>query len=428
MIELKNVKGTTDYSPKEQIIRNNISKVLREVFESFGYLPIETSTLCFYDLLALKYEKDNEILKEIYQLTDQADRKLGLRYDLTVPFAKYIAMNKGITMPFKRYEIGNAYRDGPVKVGRNREFIQCDVDVVGLNGREIEVELISLFILAFKKLNIDIVIKYNNRKLLSGLMIEADIDPSLVADTITIVDKIDKLEEKEINECLIELGIKKNSINKLMEYLKMDLDSLEKLSSNDLLNEGINEVKELNNYLKDLEINNYLEFTPSLARGQEYYTGIVFEVFIKDGSIKSSVGSGGRYDKMITNFINDGNEYPAVGISFGLNVIYEYLKQREMFDNKAFTNLYIIPMNTFTASLKLANELREKGIKVDIELGNRKLKRSLEYADKRNIPYVIILGEDELKTNKIIIKDMLHSDNIEIKLDDIDNIVEVLQQ
>ena len=152
---IKNVKGGYDYLPNEQKIRNYINDTLRGVFEQFGYKPIETPILCYYDILSDKYDEDSDILKEIYQLSDQGNRKLGLRYDLTVPFAKFIALNKNnITIPFKRYEIAKVFRDGPVKLGRDREFTQCDVDVVGLDGELIEAELMMLFAMAFKKLNI----------------------------------------------------------------------------------------------------------------------------------------------------------------------------------------------------------------------------------------------------------------------------------
>ena len=163
---IQNVKGGYDFLPKEQKIRNYINEILKNTFEEYGYSPIETSILCYFDMLSGKYDEENDILKEIYKLRDQGNRNLGLRYDLTVPFAKLIALNKNqIKMPFKRYEIAKVFRDGPVKVGRDREFTQCDVDVVGLSGQMIEAELVSIYVKAFQKLNIEITLKYNSRKL-----------------------------------------------------------------------------------------------------------------------------------------------------------------------------------------------------------------------------------------------------------------------
>ena len=194
---IQNVKGGYDFLPKEQRIRNYINSILKDTFERYGYQPIETPILCYFDMLAGKYDENNDILKEIYKLTDQGERQLGLRYDLTVPFAKFIALNKNkIKYPFKRYEINKVFRDGPVKVGRDREFTQCDVDVVGLSGEIIEAELISLYVEAFNKLQIPIIIKYNSRKLMSGLILESGIKEELISSTITIIDKITKLSDE----------------------------------------------------------------------------------------------------------------------------------------------------------------------------------------------------------------------------------------
>ena len=196
-LELKNIKGTFDSLPKEQIIRNKIINKLTKIFESFGYLPLETSMLCYYDLLASKYAGGAEILKEMYTLKDQGNRDIGLRYDLTVPFSKVISMNmnKKITLPFRRYEIGKVFRDGPVIVGRDREFYQCDIDVCGIEGSYVEAELMSLAVKGYKELGIDIELHYNNRKLLSGLIKECGIEDELISPVILSVDKLAKIGE-----------------------------------------------------------------------------------------------------------------------------------------------------------------------------------------------------------------------------------------
>ena len=168
---LLNVKGTYDYLPNEQRIRNYINDTLKEIFEKYGFKPLETPILCYYDFLAGKYDENNDLLNEIYKLSDRGQRKLGLRYDLTAPFAKCIALTKDLKMPFKRYEIGKVFRDGPVKTGRDREFIQCDVDVVGIGGQMIEAELLSLFIEGYSKLGINVIVKYNSRNLMAGMIL-----------------------------------------------------------------------------------------------------------------------------------------------------------------------------------------------------------------------------------------------------------------
>ena len=419
-IELRNVKGTTDYSPREQYIRNYISDTLKCVFEKYGFKPLQTPLLCYYDLLAFKYDEENDILKEVYKVSDQGNRNLALRYDLTVPFAKYIAINQNTKLPFKRYEIGEVFRNGPVKLGRDREFIQCDVDSVGIEGQLVEAEFIALYVEAYSKLGIDVVIKYNNRKFLSGIIIEAGISEELITDTITIIDKFEKLTKEELQKEFLKIGLNEEQIEKLYSYLQMNIEELIKLENkNDVLTQGIQELETLKQYINELELTKYVQFSPSLARGQEYYTGTVFEVYVTDGSIKSSIGGGGRYDKMITDFINDGKEYPAVGISFGLNVIYEILKNREEFTENALTDIFIIPMGTQIQCLKIAEIMRKAGYRVEVEMKTRKMKKSLEYANEENIPYVFILGEDELAQNNISVKNMKEKKQDIIGIDNI---------
>ena len=417
-LELKNVKGCNDYGGEDEIIRNYISDTLRKTFEKYGYKPLSTSILCYYDLLALKYNEDNDILKEIYKVSDQADRNLALRYDLTVPFAKYIALNQNISLPYKRYEIGKVYRDGPVKQGRAREFIQCDVDCVGIKGQMIEAELIALYVEGFKSLGIDITIKYNNRKIMAGIIEESKIPEDKIVDTITIIDKFEKLTRQEIIQEFLNIGLKNEQIDSLIKYLNMDFIQIKKEFSNiqntELIN-GIKEISELNEYIKEMDLSEYVQFSATLARGQEYYTGTIFEVYQKNGEIKSSIGGGGRYDNMIGNFIGNGKEYPAVGISFGLDVIFEILKSNTEL-SKNNTELYIIPMQNKVQALKIANILRKQNINVDIEMNETKLRKSMEYANKEKIPYVVILGEDELKQGKVLLKDMENGEQQEVDI------------
>lgn len=430
-MKIQNVKGGYDYLPEEQKIRNYINETLKSTFESFGFLPIETPILCYYDILSDKYDEDNDILKEIYSLKDQGGRNLGLRYDLTVPFAKFIALNKNkIKMPFKRFEINKVFRDGPVKVGRDREFTQCDVDVVGLSGEMIEADLLMLYVSAFKKLDIDIIIKFNSRKLMTGLINYVGINDDCMQTVTTYIDKIEKISEEEFRKLLSNLNICEENITNLIKYFKCSLEKLNsrfKLSENTLIREGLDELNELNNYIEYLGIKDKCVFTPSLARGQNYYTGNVFEVYAKESFVTCSIGGGGRYDKMITNFINDGNAYPAVGISFGLTAIYEILKDRPIFVDKSDIDIYIIPMENYKESLSLASELRQMNYKVDIEMKQRKLKKSLDYANKERIPYVIIMGDDEVKEGVINLKDMVNNKRIKINLNNLKDIKKIVK-
>ena len=429
---IQNVKGGYDFLPKEQKIRNYINGILRNTFEEYGYLPIETPILCYFDMLAGKYDEDNDILKEIYKLKDQGNRNLGLRYDLTVPFAKFIAINKNeLKLPFKRYEINKVFRDGPVKVGRDREFTQCDVDVVGLDNQMIEAELISLYVSAFTKLNIEINLKYNSRNLMRGLILDTGVSEELVSQTITIIDKIDKLTIEELTSNFIELGLTETQIKLLLEYFKLSLKDLNKKfenTENEDIKKGLKELNNLEEYINEMNLSEYCTFTSSLARGQDYYTGNVFEVYEKNGALSGAIGGGGRYDKMITEFIDDGNIYPAVGISFGLTSIFELLKNREDFKDSAPVDIYIIPMGTNIESLKLANELRNLNIKVDLEMNNKKLKKSLDFCNKENIPYVIILGEDEINNQEFKLKDMINKEEYSIEMNNLKKVQEIINK
>ena len=426
-IELKNVKGTYDYLPNEQRIRNFINETLKQIFEKYGYQPLETPIICYYDLLAGKYDESNDLLNEIYKLTDQGKRKLGLRYDLTVPFAKCITITKDLRLPFKRYEIGKVFRDGPVKTGRDREFIQCDVDVVGISGQIIEAELISLFIEGYSKLGIDVIVRYNSRNLMSGLIIDQGISSELVSNVITIIDKLDKINETELLKEFNNLNIDNEKAINLLNIFKLNLDELNEKyqnTTNELIKKGLFELNELELYISDYK--DKTKFVATLARGQEYYTGNVFEVYSKNNELSCSLGGGGRYDNMITNFINDGNMYPAVGISFGLSTIYEILKNKDEFKNKSLIDIYIIPMNTKKESLSLANKLRILGYKVDLEMNDRKVKKCFEFANKENIPYVIVLGEDEIKNNYFNLKNMITGE--QFKIDQIDQIKDIIKR
>ena len=268
-MKILNVKGCNDYLPKEQRIRNYINDKLKETFVEFGYQSIETSILCYYDMLIDKYDEENDLVKEIYKLSDQGNRELGLRYDLTVPFAKFIALNKNkINLPFKRYEISKVFRDGPVKLGRDREFTQCDVDAVGLSGQMIEAECLNLYVNAFDKLGIDIIIEYNSRNLMRGLIIDSGIESNLISSVITIVDKMDKLSNDEFKELLLDKGLNKEQVDKLLNLFKMSLSELNEKYFNTNIEElriGLEEVNNLEEYIKALDIDKYCKFMPTLA-------------------------------------------------------------------------------------------------------------------------------------------------------------------
>ena len=283
--EIRNLKGTFDFLPEKQYVRNQIIDVLKKNFEEYGYLPLETPILNEFDLLKYKYSEGAEILHEVYRLTDQGKRDIGLRYDLTVPFCKVIALNKDLTMPFRRYEIGRVFRDGPVKAGRTREFYQCDVDVVGIDGRFIEIEQMQMVAKVFKQLGIDVVIKWNNRKLMTGLLEYFGFKPEQFDGVVTLIDRLEKISKKELLEEFEKFGLNEEKVDMLLALFAKSLDEYKVLADGSKiegLKEGVFECLEVAGFVNKLGLEKVCEFSPTLARGLGIYTGTVFEFFDKE--------------------------------------------------------------------------------------------------------------------------------------------------
>lgn len=410
-------KGTRDLKPEEAIIRNKIVDTLKETFELYGYNPLETPVLERYDLLASKYAGGAEILKETFKLKDQGDRELGLRYDLTVPMCRFIAMNPNLKMPFKRYAIGDVFRDGPVESARYRQFTQCDVDVVGIKGMAADAEAITLAARVFKKLGFDCAIRLNNRKLLNELLEYCGVKEDKFEAVILSIDKLEKFGAEAVKKELKGKKIDGKIIDKLLEIISIKgTNARTESGTNSVVNEKINEIKkmlvnsegikeieELTSFLSAAKVN--AEFDVSLARGLAYYTGTVLELFLKNSKVKSAVCAGGRYDKMIGAFLGKG-EYPAVGLSFGLDRIYDAYAEKNNIGKKTTAKVFIAPIGAFNESLKIAEELRNEGVNVDIDLAGKGPSKNLQYANSMGIPYVLFIGEEELKQGKAKLKDM----------------------
>lgn len=415
-MDYQNVKGTQDYLPNAEKVRRDIRRILEDVFIQYGCQPLETPILNYTELLASKYGGGAEILEEMYTLTDRGERSLALRYDLTIPFAKVIAMNPTLKFPFKRYEIGKVFRDGPIKTGRLREFTQCDVDIVGVDSQIAEAELMIMALDAFRKLDLKVVIQYNNRKLLTGMLEVFGTEREKVNKVVLILDKLEKVGLESVVTELNEQGLSKSTISLLRQFLTDENNSgfsyFESFSKqNDQVKQGLDELRELASYLEFLGINKQCIFSPFLARGLEIYTGTIYEIFLSDKAINSSIGSGGRYDNAIGGLIGTNENFSTVGVSFGLDVIYTAMStsDKELKEN-ANVDYYIIPLGTQKESLLVANDLRKKGYKVEYELSNKKIGKALEKANKERVRNVIIIGEDEVKNNYFKIKDMLSGD------------------
>ncbi len=407
-LELRNLKGTKDYLPAEQQLRNRIKSTLEGVFIRYGCRPLETPILCHQEVLASKYAGGEEILKEVYRLKDQGERELGLRYDLTVPFARVIGMNPNLRMPFKRYEIGRVYRDGPIKMGRLREFMQCDVDIAGVRSPVADAELMVMALDAFRELDLEVYISYNNRKLLSGVLTALGVGEKQMNRVILSLDKLEKIGADGVQEELEGEGIAPSLIESIFAVFQEGNTTAyyERRFPHPLVTEGVAELNELDSYLHALKVEDKVRFNPLLARGLEIYTGTVYEVFLTDSKITGSIASGGRYDHIIGAFLESDVEYPATGISFGLDVIFTAIEMEGEGLETAVADFFLIPLGTVAPCMELAHRLRQEGLRVEMEMSERRLKRSLDYANKEAIPFVLILGEDELARREINLRNM----------------------
>ncbi len=405
-MELKRAKGTRDFLPEEKIARDNIVDILRKTFEKYGFNPLETPSLERMDVLSSKYAGGAEIMKETFSLKDQGGRDLGLRYDLTVPFGRVIAMNKGLRMPFKRYAIGRVFRDGPLKLGRYREFWQCDVDVVGCNSFVAELELLNIVKEVFDKIGLEVVVKVNDRRLLDIIIEKSGVDKSKINEAILVIDKLDKVGINAVKKELVDsIGIDLKICDKLLKVILCEGSNQDKLKSISLFVGENNGLENLNTLFNELD---FLEFSPSLARGLSYYTGTVFEVFLKGGEIKSSLSAGGRYDQLIGDLVGDGKEYPSVGISFGLDVINEALKLNEKESiKKTVVDVYVVSIGCSEEARKIVQKFREGDLNVDFDLLERGVSKNLDYASKVGIKYVVLVGKKELESKKVTLKNMI---------------------
>ena len=419
-MKLQTARGVQDVSPEEKIVKNQVVDTLKEMFELYGFAPLETPILERYETLAAKFAagEASDALKEIFQLKDQGKRELALRFDLTVPLARYISMNPTLKMPFKRYEIGPVFRDGPIKAGRVRQFWQCDVDTIGSSSMLADAEVIAVLQMAFNKLKLDIVIKVNNRKLLNGILEQAGVAKK--EEAIIAIDKLDKIGVEGVTEELKGKGYNNKQITSIFSLVKEGIN-LKQLKSKITVNEGkegIAELEEVFSYLMMMGVNEAV-FDVSLARGLAYYTGTVFEVYAKEGKITSSLAAGGRWDQMIGKFSGGNREVPAVGAAFGLVPIIECMKEKQKLQKKTLAQVYVIPIKTVKESLAVIKQLREAEIKVDFDLNNRGVSKNLEYASALGIPYAVIVGENELKQNKVMLKNMDSGEQLLLTVKDV---------
>lgn len=436
-------KGTRDFSASEMTRRNYIFDTIKAVFRRYGYLPIETPAMENLSTLLGKYgDEGDKLLFKILNSGDflgtaggplpaNSERaslmlcEKGLRYDLTVPFARFVVQHQGeLTFPFKRYQIQPVWRADRPQKGRYREFYQCDVDIVGSSSLLSEVELIQIVDDVFTQLGISVTLKINNRKVLAGIA-QAIGEAEHMVDITVAIDKIEKVGADNVNAELLSKGLSAQSVDKLQPFLTMTgtradkLNKLTELIDNPTGRQGISELTSLFHYVDALDIHIPIDLDLTLARGLNYYTGAIFEVKANDVTIGSITG-GGRYDNLTGIFGLDNMS--GVGISFGADRIYDVMTQLNLFPEATIDNVRVVFCNfggdDEIYSLRQLTKLRHAGINAEMYPDPTKMKRQMQYADRRHIPYVALCGETERTTNTLTLKNMATGEQQTITLDE----------
>ena len=424
--EPRTLPGFMELLPSEQILFDQMRKTIEDSYKTFGFLPIDTPIIELSEVLLAKAGGETE--KQIYRF-NKGDSDLSLRFDLTVPLAKYVAKNYGsLSFPFRRYQIGKVYRGERAQKGRYREFYQCDIDIIGDETLDIinDAELPAVIATTFRRLGFDeFTIKINNRKILNGLY-ESINQTEKSVDIMRIIDKIDKIGDQAVMEELAKIEVPEESINKIMQFIKIDGTTDEKLQKllslgieNDTYKLGVEELGEVVKYIRlfGIEDKNFV-IDLSIARGLDYYTGTVYETFLNGYRELGSVCSGGRYENLAQNYTD--KKLPGVGISIGLTRLFYKLNELNLIkaEKKSISDILIVPMTeNLQVPIKLATELRNARVNTEIYLNDKKLKAKMKYADKLEIPYVIVIGDNEIESGRVKVKEMRTGEEIETALD-----------
>lgn len=399
-------KGMRDIKPAEMRVRERILQIMKEIFGVYGFSPLETPAVENWEVLSAKGAGGEEILNETYNFEDKGGRRVGLRYDLTVPLARFIAMNPNLPLPFKRYQIGRVWRYGDVAKGRLREFWQADVDIVGSESMLADAEVVACAVDVFKALGFkEFVVRVNNRKILSAMIQFSGVEKERVWDALRVIDKLEKVGEKKVVEELLERGVGEEACNRLMELLMLKGSSEQLLEKAESLiggmkegKEGVGELRELVSYLGEMGCSEYARIDFSLARGLEYYTGPIFEVFFSKEI--GSLAGGGRYDRMIGLFL--GREMPATGISFGVDRIAEVIPPAGDEEGGVFV---AYTEGCLKDAVGVLTKLRRRGVSAVVDLRGRSLAKQLAYANSMNARYAVIVGKQEGREGKVKLRD-----------------------
>ena len=429
-VEPKTLPGFMELMPQDQILFDKMKNTIESVYSSYGFYPLDTPIIELSSVLLAKAGGETE--KQIYRF-NKGDNDLSLRFDLTVPLAKYVANRSNeLIFPFKRYQIGKVYRGERPQKGRFREFYQCDIDVIGNETLSIlyDAEIPSIIYDLFKKLNIgDFTIRINNRKILTGFFNSLELN-SKVTDILRIIDKIEKIGEDEVKSELSLLDIDSDKVSKIIDFIKISGDAFTKIErlknlgiTDEVYNEGVNELETVINNIKARGLDsNFYDVDLTIARGLDYYTGTVYETILKDYPSIGSVCSGGRFDNLATYYTD--KKLPGVGISIGLTRLFYQLKEAGVIKttDSSVADITILPMTeNYEYVYKFSNLLKRFGVRVDTAfLG--KFKQLMRYADKQKTPYVLIIGDDEISKGVAVLKDMFTGLQTEVTLE---NIIEI---
>ena len=411
----RTLPGFMELKPNEQILFNQIKEKIEESYKRFGFLPLDTPILELSEVLLAKAGGETE--KQIYRFTRGDD--LAMRFDLTVPLAKYVSKNYGeLQFPFRRYQIGKVYRGERPQKGRFREFYQADIDIIGDGELSImnDAEIPSIIYTTFKSLGFDdFTIRINNRKILNGLFEYLNI-VELSTEIMRIIDKLEKIGKENVKLELLKLNIKEEIVDKILEFISISgnneekIEALEKLNiKNEVFEKGLFELKEVVKYIRLFgvpEENFSIDLT--IARGLDYYTGTVYETFLDNYREIGSVCSGGRYDNLAENYTD--KSLPGVGIAIGVTRLFDQLNDLKLIktEKESISDVLVISTSDDVSEcLPIANTFRKEGINTEVYMNDKKMKAKFKYADKLKIPYVAIIGEDELKENKVSLKNLV---------------------
>lgn len=429
----RTLPGFMELKPNEQILFNQIKEKIEESYKRFGFLPLDTPILELSEVLLAKAGGETE--KQIYRFTRGDD--LAMRFDLTVPLAKYVSKNYGeLQFPFRRYQIGKVYRGERPQKGRFREFYQADIDIIGDGELSImnDAEIPSIIYTTFKNLGFDdFTIRINNRKILNGLFEYLNI-VELSTEIMRIIDKLEKIGKENVKLELLKLNIEEEIVDKILEFISISgnneekIEALEKLNiKNEVFEKGLFELKEVVKYIRLFgvpEENFSIDLT--IARGLDYYTGTVYETFLDNYREIGSVCSGGRYDNLAENYTD--KSLPGVGIAIGVTRLFDQLNDLKLIktEKESISDVLVISTSDDVSEcLPIANTFRKEGINTEVYMNDKKMKAKFKYADKLKIPYVAIIGEDELKENKVSLKNLVTGKQDTI---DIQEAVEILKE